>query len=478
MKSWGCALLLSLAVAPSVAMSAESSTPAAHKVSVYGHRGASALLPEHTLAAYAQAIADGADYIEPDLVMTKDGVMVARHENEIGGTTDVASHPEFASRRTSKVIDGQKVDGWFTEDFTLAELKTLYARERLPELRSTAYDGQFRIASLDEILAFLVQQAGRANRGIGLVPEIKHPTYFQSIGLPMEDKLLAALRGNAYTNVGPVTIQSFETANLRYLRGKIPRGSNIRLLQLLWKGDTQPADIAKAGGTLTYAQMMTPAGLKDIASYADSIGPELRSIIPLDDKGALGTPTMLVRDAHAVGLMVIPYTFRPENHFQASNLRKGADNARNAEGSIAEMRAYLATGIDAFFTDDPALGRQAVDGMGAAGNAGELTGGAGRCQPWLAYSRSADQGRPLPVHEVAGQRPALPSLNRAARPAGGTGSPRSPGPRAAATVPARAAVTAAPAHRRAAVRRLLLRPPNCSAGAAAAGRRCGTAARR
>ncbi len=322
MKSWGCALLLSLAVAPSVAMSAESSTPAAHKVSVYGHRGASALLPEHTLAAYAQAIADGADYIEPDLVMTKDGVMVARHENEIGGTTDVASHPEFASRRTSKVIDGQNVDGWFTEDFTLAELKTLYARERLPELRSTAYDGQFRIASLDEILAFLVQQAGRANRGIGLVPEIKHPTYFQSIGLPMEDKLLARC-GNAYTNVGPVTIQSFETANLRYLRGKIPRGSNIRLLQLLWKGDTQPADIAKAGGTLTYAQMMTPAGLKDIASYADSIGPELRSIIPLDDKGALGTPTTLVRDAHAVGLMVIPYTFRPENRFQASNLRKG-----------------------------------------------------------------------------------------------------------------------------------------------------------
>jgi len=146
-KSWGCALLLSLAVAPSVAMSAESSTPAAHKVSVYGHRGASALLPEHTLAAYAQAIADGADYIEPDLVMTKDGVMVARHENEISGTTDVASHPEFASRRTSKVIDGQKVDGWFTEDFTLAELKTLYARERLPELTRSMRSWCSRLAA-------------------------------------------------------------------------------------------------------------------------------------------------------------------------------------------------------------------------------------------------------------------------------------------------------------------------------------------
>jgi glycerophosphoryl diester phosphodiesterase len=201
--------------------------------------------------------------------------MVARHENEIGGTTDVASHPEFASRRTSKVIDGQKVEGWFTEDFTLAELKTLYARERLPELRSTAYDGQFRIASLDEILAFLVQQAGRANRGIGLVPEIKHPTYFQSIGLPMEDKLPAALRGKP-TPTSARSPSSRSRPPTCATCAARSRGSNIRLLQLLWKGDTQPADIAKAGGTLTYAQMMTPAGLKDIAGYADSIGPELR----------------------------------------------------------------------------------------------------------------------------------------------------------------------------------------------------------
>jgi len=361
-KSWGCALLLSLAVAPSVAMSAETSSAAPGKASVYAHRGASALLPEHTLAAYAQAISDGADYIEPDLVMTKDGVLVARHENEIGGTTDVASRKEFADRRTRKTIDGQQVDGWFSEDFTLAELKTLYVRERLPALRSTAFDGQFRIATFDEILAFLVQQAGRANKGIGLVPEIKHPSYFQSIGLPMEDTVLAALQANPYTKVGPVTLQSFETANLRYLRGKIGRGSNIRLLQLTWKGDAQPADIAKAGGTLTYAQMLTPAGLKEIATYADGIGPELRSIIPLDAKGALGTPTPLVRDAHAAGLMVIPYTFRPENQFIAANLRSGELNARNNEGSVAEMRAYLATGIDAFFTDDPALGRKAVDG--------------------------------------------------------------------------------------------------------------------
>lgn len=362
---WGCALLLSLAVAPSVAMSAESTSPS-RKAAVYGHRGASALLPEHTLASYAQAIADGADYIEPDLVMTRDGVLVSRHENEIGGTTDVAAHPEFASRKTVKTIDGERVEGWFTEDFTLAELKTLYARERLPQLRSTAYDGQFRIATLEEILAFLVQQAGRANRGIGLVPEIKHGTYFKGIGLPMEDKLLAALQGNAYTRVAPVTIQSFEVGNLRYLRSTLGRESNIRLLQLLGDPKQQPGDVLAAKGSQRYADMLTPAGLEQVAAYADGIGPSLRQVIPLDAAGKLGAPTTLVRDAHAAGLMVIPYTFRPENYFQAAEFRKGEANARNAAGSVAEMRAYLATGIDAFFTDDPALGRRAVDGDGAA----------------------------------------------------------------------------------------------------------------
>lgn len=359
---WGCALLFSLAVAPSVAMSAESSPPAPRKAAVYGHRGASALLPEHTLAAYAQAIADGADYIEPDLVMTRDGVLVSRHENEISGTTDVATHPEFADRKTTKTIDGERVEGWFTEDFTLAELKTLYARERLPQLRSTAFDGQFRIATLDEIITFLVQQAGRAGRGIGLVPEIKHGTYFNGIGLPMEDLLVKTLQANPYTRVAPVTIQSFEVGNLRYLRTKLGRDSNIRLLQLLGDPKQQPGDALAAKGSQHYVDMITPAGLDQIAGYADGIGPSLRLVIPLDANGRLGPPTSLVRDAHAVGLMVVPYTFRPENAFMAAEFRKGEPNARNPEGSVAEMRAYLATGIDAFFTDDPALGRRAVDG--------------------------------------------------------------------------------------------------------------------
>jgi glycerophosphoryl diester phosphodiesterase len=359
---WGCALLFSLAVAPSVAMSAESSPPAPRKAAVYGHRGASALLPEHTLAAYAQAIADGADYIEPDLVMTRDGVLVSRHENEISGTTDVATHPEFADRKTTKTIDGERVEGWFTEDFTLAELKTLYARERLPQLRSTAFDGQFRIATLDEIITFLVQQAGRAGRGIGLVPEIKHGTYFNGIGLPMEDLLVKTLQANPYTRVAPVTIQSFEVGNLRYLRTKLGRDSNIRLLQLLGDPKQQSGDVLAAKGSQHYVDMITPAGLDQIAGYADGIGPSLRLVIPLEANGRLGPPTSLVRDAHAVGLMVVPYTFRPENAFMAAEFRKGEPNARNPEGSVAEMRAYLATGIDAFFTDDPALGRRAVDG--------------------------------------------------------------------------------------------------------------------
>lgn len=360
-RSWAWLMAVGVGMASCWAMET-SAAPTYPQVSVYAHRGASALLPEHTLAAYAQAISDGADYIEPDLVMSKDGVMVARHENEISSTTDVASRPEFASRRTSKLIDGHKVEGWFTEDFTFAELKTLYARERLPQVRGTAFDGQFRIASLDEIIGFLVQQAGRAKRGIGLAPEIKHGSYFRGIGLPMEDKLLASLQANSYTKVAPILVQSFETANLRQMRGKLGRNGNIRLLQLLDAGGEKPADIAQAGGSLTYAQMMTPAGLRDIAGYADAIGVERRALVPLDAQGRLGAPTPLIADAHAAGLQVVAYTFRPENPFLPPALRQGAENARNPEASVAEMRVYLQAGIDAFFTDDPALGRRAVDG--------------------------------------------------------------------------------------------------------------------
>ncbi|WP_428993988.1 glycerophosphodiester phosphodiesterase [Dyella terrae] len=346
------------------ANSQANEAPLAKKVLVIGHRGASALRPEHTLASYGKAIADGADFIEPDLVMTKDGVPVARHENEISGTTDVAQHAEFASRKTTKTIDGEKVTGWFTEDFTLTELKTLRARERLPQFRSTAYDGEFQIPTLDEIIDFVATESATQGRVIGIIPEIKHGTYFQKASLPMEDRVLEILAAHTYTRTAPVEIQSFEIANLRYLRGKLGKDHpNIRLLQLLGDAKEEPYDVVAAGKKLSFAQMMTPAGLRDIAGYADAIGPNIRSIIPLAADGTLGKPTSLAHDAHAVKLELHPYTFRPENYFQAKNFWQGSDpKTFNEAGSIAEIRAYLDAGVDAFFTDDPAIGRKALDG--------------------------------------------------------------------------------------------------------------------
>ncbi|GAB2538036.1 glycerophosphodiester phosphodiesterase [Rhodanobacter koreensis] len=337
--------------------------PLAAKVLVIGHRGAPALRPEHTLASYGKAIADGADFVEPDLVMTKDGVMVARHENEIGGTTDVASHPEFAARRITKTIDGHAETGWFTEDFTLAELKTLRARERLPQLRSTKYDGEFQIPTLDEIIDFVAAESAVVGRPIGIIPEIKHGSYFQRLGLPMEDQLLATLAAHSYTRTAPVEIQSFEIANLKYVRGRLGKvHPNIRLLQLIDTADQQPYDVASAGGKLRYGDMTTPAGLREIARYADAIGPNINAIIPFTADGHLGQPTALVHDAHAAGLELHPYTFRPENEFLAKDFWRGADpKTFNEDGLIAEIRSYLDAGIDAFFTDDPAIGRKALD---------------------------------------------------------------------------------------------------------------------
>lgn len=323
---------------------------------VIGHRGASALRPEHTLESYRKAIEDGADIVEPDLVSTRDGVLVARHENEISGTTDVAAHPEFADRRATKTIDGERVTGWFTEDFTLAELKTLRARERLPELRGTARDGQYGIPTFDEIVDLVAAESARRGRVIGLAPEIKHPTYFTQAGLPMEDRLLDALKAHAYTRTAPILIQSFETANLRALRTKVARGSNVRLLQLFGGKHEAPYDTVAAGHPRAYGDLMRADGLRDVATYADSIGPAYRDLDPHDGRSAL------VDAAHAAGLEVIVYTFRPENHFLGAYAGDGGAAARNEAGSVRQIRDALALGIDAFFTDDPALGRRAVDG--------------------------------------------------------------------------------------------------------------------
>jgi glycerophosphoryl diester phosphodiesterase len=330
---------------------------------VFGHRGASALRPEHTLASYAKAIADGADYVEPDLVSTKDGVLVARHEAFLSETTDVANHPEFASRKTRKTIDGETHEGWFVDDFTLAELKTLRAVERIPQFRpgSAEYNGMFQVVTFEEIIDFVAAESASRGRIVGIVPELKHSTYFASIGLPLEDRFLAILSAHDYTRRNPVEIQSFEIANLKYLRCKLGRRANLRLMQLVITENVRPMDVAAAGGTLTFAQMLTPAGLKDIAQYADVVAPPTRAIIPLKKDGTLDAPSSLVEDAHKAGLRVEPWTFRPENKFLAADFRSAAgDFARHEAGSIAEMKRYIATGIDGFFTDDTALGRAAL----------------------------------------------------------------------------------------------------------------------
>jgi glycerophosphoryl diester phosphodiesterase len=361
------AALAALPVLPTRARAQSGAAPSAPKgaVAVYAHRGASALYPEHTLAAYARAIADGADFVEPDLVCTRDGVLVARHENAITDTTDVASRPEFARRKTRKTIDGQAQEGWFVSDFSFAELKTLRAVERLPAMRGAAHDGQFQILSLEEMIDFVAAESAVRGRVIGLVPELKHSTWFAAAGLALEERLVATLNAHAYTRRAPVTVQSFETANLKALRKTLGRSGHLRLAQLAVAGGRsdalQPADVALAKGSLTYGEMVSRRGLQDVARYADVVAPVSRAVIPLGADERLGKPSSLVTDAHDAGLHVVAWTFRPENAFLAADFRDGAGpNARNEAGSVAEMRRYLETGIDGLFSDDTALARRAL----------------------------------------------------------------------------------------------------------------------
>jgi glycerophosphoryl diester phosphodiesterase len=312
---------------------------------VIAHRGASGSRPEHTLAAYELAIEQGADFIEPDLVLTKDDVFVARHENEISGTTDVAAHREFADRRTTKTIDGAQISGWFTEDFTLAELRTLRAKERLPQLRAgnTRYDGQQPIPTLAEIIALAKRATAQTGRTIGIYPETKHPSYFASIGHPMEARLVAELRAAGWDSAtAPVFIQSFEVNNLKALKEM----TSIRLIQLM-DAEGGPADRAVD----SYATMATPAGLKVVATYAFGIGP---------NKAMVGKDKPLVHDAHAAGLRVHPWTYRAENAFlpEAYRVPGGPDVHGRVGQEIADA---VAAGIDGFFTDFPLIGAQIRD---------------------------------------------------------------------------------------------------------------------
>ncbi len=344
----------------------DTTPPLAEKVLVVGHRGASALRPEHTLASYTKAVEDGADIIEPDLVSTKDGFLVARHENEISGTTNVSTKAEFADRKKTKVIDGVSLEGWFTEDFTLEELKTLRARERIPQIRpgNTQYNDQFEIPTITEVIELAKKLSASSGRTIAIYPETKHPTYFQSIGLPLEDKLIAALKADEFTQrTATVYIQSFEVANLKEFKSKLGTTQpNWKLVQLMEEAARKPYDFVKAGDARTYADLMTEAGMKEIATYANAVGPYKRSIIDVDAAGTFQAPSALVRNAHAAKLLVHPYTFRPENSFMTAPYKvEGTDSTRADASAVKEIQLYLAAGIDGFFTDDPAVGRQAVD---------------------------------------------------------------------------------------------------------------------
>ncbi|PZS26831.1 MAG: glycerophosphodiester phosphodiesterase [Pseudonocardiales bacterium] len=324
---------------------------------IFGHRGAAGYRPEHTLASYDLAVRMGADVIEPDLVSTKDHVLVARHENDITATTDVAGHPEFAGRRTTKTVDGIAETGWFTEDFTLSELKTLRAKERLPDVRqeNTIFNGRYQIPTFQEVVDLAKRESVIHHRRIGIAPETKHPTYFDSIGLSLEEPLVAALRSNGLDNRDSrVYLQSFEEANLRELHSRFHL--RVHLLQLTSAGPTaRPYDHVVSGDPRTYADMTTPAGLKEISTYADVLGPDKEQIFTRDPAGNTGAPTTLITDAHAANLAVVTYTIRAENQFLPLQYRSSADP--NAFGNMfGELHDLFAAGIDGFFTDQSDIG--------------------------------------------------------------------------------------------------------------------------
>ncbi|CAN7580064.1 glycerophosphodiester phosphodiesterase [Acidovorax sp. LjRoot117] len=349
---------------------------------VIGHRGAAGYVPDHTLEGYKRAIDMGADFIEPDLVATKDGVLVARHEPNITGTTDVSTRAEFANRKTKKMVDGVQEEGWFVSDFTLAEIKTLRAIQPLSD-RDPSFNGKFQIPTLEEVLDLAKNEGTKAGRTVGVYPETKHPTYHVNLGLPLEDRLLAILAKYGYTTkASPVIVQSFEVSNLKYLRTK----TQIRLVQLVDANDVnadgsmdltapydKPYDFAVAGDKRTFASLLTADGLKEVKTYADGIGPWKPYLIPSkqvdankdgkpDDLNGDGViderdrvmmaPTDVVKNAHAVGLMVHPYTFRSEAKRLASDF-KGDPKA--------EYKLFYNLGVDGVFSDFPDTAKAARD---------------------------------------------------------------------------------------------------------------------
>lgn len=321
------------------------------KPTVIGHRGASGYRPEHTFGSYQLALDMGADVVEAgDLVPTKDGHLVCRHEPEIGGTTDVSAHPEFADRKATKTLDGIPTTGWFTEDFTLAELKTLRAVERIPANRphNTLYNGRWEIPTFEEVLHWQDEQTRKRGKQVWIYPETKHPTYFRALGLGLEERLAKVLRKHGKDKKNsPVIIQSFEPTSIQRLDKLVDNP----LVVLLSAANTRPWDFVTTGDPRTVADLVKPEGLKWIASYAQGIGPTLDLVIPKDANGALTAPTTLVADAHRAGLILHPYTMRNENAFLPANFRQGTDP--NAYGdAFGAFKTYFATGIDGVFSDN------------------------------------------------------------------------------------------------------------------------------
>ena len=367
-------LLAALLATGPAAAQAPGRTLNGERALVIAHRGASGYLPEHTIEAYRMAIAMGADFIEPDLVSTKDGALIARHEPMLSGTTDVSERPEFAARKTTRKVDGQDVSDWFAGDFTLAEIKTLRARQAMAE-RDASHNGRYGVPTLDEVIALAKSESTRLGRTVGIYPETKHPIFHAAIGLPLEDRLLDALREAGWTEkTAPVIVQSFETANLRYLRTR----TNVRLVQLI-DGDgvgpdgvvtlvppsDKPYDFVVTGDPRTNRDLLTREGLAFIKTYADGVGPWKPYILAgrsvdrdrdgkpddlngdglLDERDRVrAEPSSVIADAHAAGLFVHSWTFRNEPRRLMSDYK--GDPA-------AEYRAFFALGVDGLFSDFP-----------------------------------------------------------------------------------------------------------------------------
>jgi glycerophosphoryl diester phosphodiesterase len=321
---------------------------------VVAHRGASGYRPEHTFGSYQLALDMGADVIEQDLVPTKDGHLVCRHENDITATTNVSEHPEFAGRKTTKTVDGAPLTGWFTEDFTLAELRTLRAKERIPQTRqrNTLYDGRWEVPLFEDVLKWAQKKGKQRGRPVWLHIETKHPTYFRKLGLELEPRLAKLLRAYGRDRSdSPNFVQSFEPSSIQRLN-KLVDCPGVCLLDA---AGTRPWDFVEAGDPRTVADLVKPEGLKWMARFAKGIGPVVDLVIPKNPDGSLGEPTTLVRDAHAQDLILHPYTMRNENTFLPLEFKRGTDP--NAYGdAFGAFRAYFATGIDGIFTDNADTG--------------------------------------------------------------------------------------------------------------------------